>query len=218
MKSITGIKRGCGTRVTGGLYICCGLSPYGKPIEHFIVDPPVYVEYKNFRTPILIENDLLLWVGAEHYPYPSDFIEEARAFGISKRIPVNFPVEKITVMSKMYFIHSRAIVKNYREFPPPIYCPGNHEPHFNQEDCCIGYSYSLSATDEEIRKIGDTEYRVYPFKEKSEIEPEYVQGIFLALPVTHFDFVVGDRPDITLLDRAKLISERTELPVNIEKA
>ncbi|MCM8786373.1 MAG: hypothetical protein NC899_09130 [Candidatus Omnitrophica bacterium] len=216
MKSITGIKRGCGKRVVGGLYICCGLSPFGKPIEYFIIDPPEYVEYKNFRSPIFIGDDLLIWVGSEYYPYPSDFIEEAKAFGVSKRIPVNFPVERITTISKMYFVHSKSIVENYRELPAPFYCPKNYQHHLKQEECCIGYSYSLSSvSDGNTRKIGDTEYTIYPFKEN--VKPQYRQGIFLALPVTHFDFIVGKNPDRKLLEKVKSIAEKTEVPLNIEE-
>lgn len=36
--------RGCGTRVKGGVYLECPLSPDGLPLEHFLVDPPRVVE------------------------------------------------------------------------------------------------------------------------------------------------------------------------------
>lgn len=38
--------RGCGTREGGGVYVEVGLSPWGRPVEHFLVDPPVRVDAK----------------------------------------------------------------------------------------------------------------------------------------------------------------------------
>ena len=86
------IERGCGKRVKGGLYACCGLSPNGKPIEHFLIDPPGPYKGEPFRAPIIQEErdvkHLVFWVGAQHYPFCPDFIEETRNFGVSKRIPL----------------------------------------------------------------------------------------------------------------------------------
>lgn len=77
-----GGERGCGKRVPGGLYLCVGLAPWGKPLETFVVDPPRPWIYGAFRSPILVPNstsgvnDCLMWVGAESYPYAPDFLEE----------------------------------------------------------------------------------------------------------------------------------------------
>ncbi len=35
------LERGCGMREKGGLYACCGTSPFGKPVEEFLIDPPL---------------------------------------------------------------------------------------------------------------------------------------------------------------------------------
>ena len=35
------VERGCGEREPGGVYAECGLSPYGSPLEHFLIDPPM---------------------------------------------------------------------------------------------------------------------------------------------------------------------------------
>jgi hypothetical protein len=35
------VIRGCGTRVAGGIYLVCSLSPNGTPLADFIVDPPI---------------------------------------------------------------------------------------------------------------------------------------------------------------------------------
>ncbi len=34
------VERGCGEREQGGVYAECGLSPYGTPLEYFLIDPP----------------------------------------------------------------------------------------------------------------------------------------------------------------------------------
>jgi len=31
--------RGCGRRVPGGTYLVCSTSPFGLPVEYFVVDP-----------------------------------------------------------------------------------------------------------------------------------------------------------------------------------
>ncbi len=36
-------ERGCGDREPGGVYAESGLSRYGRPIEHFLFDPPLPV-------------------------------------------------------------------------------------------------------------------------------------------------------------------------------
>lgn len=221
MKSITGITRGCGKREVGGLYICCGLSRYGKPLEYFIIDPSIPVEYRSFRAPIWVnENTLLMWVGTEHYRFPSDFIEEVRLFGVSKRIPTNFEIEKLRVTTKMAFVHARAIVLNQDQFPAPKFCPKKDSRHLQVGSRCLGIVYSLAPGENNTRKVGDTEYPVFPFSENNLPVPTYSQGIFLVLPITHLDFVIGKNPDPTLFtvaDNLKTRAESVGLTLNIEE-
>ena len=121
------MTRGCGKRKPGGVYICTKLSPHGVPLEEFIIDPPEAYEGEKFRVPIIFEkngkNHLLFWVGKEFYPFPSDFIEEVRRFGASKRVPVEFPIQKLSAGSLMFFVHFLAIIKNHDVLPPPPLCP-----------------------------------------------------------------------------------------------
>lgn len=37
------VRRGCGERKQGGIYGECGLSPFGRPLEDFLLDPAPYV-------------------------------------------------------------------------------------------------------------------------------------------------------------------------------
>ncbi|MGH2506718.1 MAG: hypothetical protein ACRDHZ_04795, partial [Ktedonobacteraceae bacterium] len=80
--------RGCGDREAGGVYVESGVGPFGHSLEHFMIDPPLplpagldLVNKPQFwpRTlptgePVLDEAglpivDLLIHVGASHYPW-----------------------------------------------------------------------------------------------------------------------------------------------------
>jgi hypothetical protein len=87
--------RGCGERSPGGIYAECGKSPFGSPLEYFLFDPPLPLsegmDLVNkpqlwMRTdppsgePVVDPDtgqpiyDLLIWVGAKHYPEAPDYI------------------------------------------------------------------------------------------------------------------------------------------------
>lgn len=209
------MTRGCGKRVNGGLYVCCSLNPFGKPIEHFLIDPPFLYHHGSFRSPILVEKDginhILLWVGAEYYPYVSDFIEETRRFGISKRIPKTFPIEKLTKKSMMLLVHPKAIIENYKELPVPTYCPKNNLDHFNNEEYCLGHSYQIAKPNQgdNQRKIGDTVYSVTPCDVKEDLI--FKAGIFGRFPITNFDYITKDgHVDQRISEKIPSIS----LPIN----
>jgi len=108
-------ERGCGFREKGGLYLCCGSSPWGMPVEHFVVDPPVsWRGPRILRAPMLVErggiHHVIMTVGARYYPYVPDFIEEVRVMGLSKQIPRDFDLSKLTPGgSTIILVHSRAI-------------------------------------------------------------------------------------------------------------
>jgi hypothetical protein len=135
--------RGCGEREPGGVYAECGLSPFGSPLEHFLIDPPLPlpegVDLVNkpqlwLRTdpiagsPVLDPEtkrpvyDLLIWVGAEHYPEAVDYIEEARKLGASRRLNPQMDLSKLTRRSRMLLAHPRALLASWRELLPPQLC------------------------------------------------------------------------------------------------
>ena len=95
------VPRGCGEREPGGVYAESGLSPRGRPLEEFLFDPPlpVPVGLDLINKPQLWQRtlasgepaldeeelpifDLLIWVGAEHYPYCPDYLEEVKHWGL----------------------------------------------------------------------------------------------------------------------------------------
>jgi hypothetical protein len=209
------MTRGCGKRKPGGVYICTKLSPHGVPLEEYIIDPPEFYEGEKFRVPIIFErngkNHLLFWVGKEFYPFPSDFIEEVRRFGASKRVPVEFPIQKLSVGSLMFFVHSLAIIKNHTVLPPPPLCPKNLKSHLNNKTYCLGHSYQVApANAEGRRRVGDTVYDVKPVT--SDTPLDFAPGIFLRLPITDIDHVVykDGKPDPRIKER---VSE-VKLPFN----
>lgn len=209
------MNRGCGKRKPGGVYICTKLSPHGVPLEEFIIDPPEPYEGEKFRVPIIFEkngmNHLLFWVGKEFYPFPSDFIEEVRRFGASKRVPVEFPIQKLSVGSLMFFVHPLAIIKNHDMLPPPPLCPKRLKSHLSNETYCLGHSYQVApANAEGKRKVGDTIYDVTPFA--SDAPLEFAPGIFLRLPITDIDHVVykDGKPD----PRVKERESEVKIPLN----
>jgi hypothetical protein len=113
------IVRGCGTRVAGGVYAECTLSPTGKPVEFFLCDPPLPLDPALGVSPIgvtLTEREgvthILDWVGTNHYHNVADFIEETRRFGLSRRLPRNLDFSRITTQSSVILIHSRAIIQD----------------------------------------------------------------------------------------------------------
>ena len=188
------ITRGCGKRKAGGLYVCVGLSPFGLPLEYFIIDPPIPYCGDQLRAPQLFEREgkvhIIIGIGAEYYPSASDFLEETRCFGISKRIPKNFPIEKLGEGSMIFLVHPRAIIENFSLLPKPEYCPKELDEHKQNIQYCIGHTYQTAEPTNggDERKVGDTTYTVYP-RGLKDFEAEFAGGIIFRAPITHFDHV-----------------------------
>lgn len=115
----SGVIRGCGTRVHGGVYAESKTGPGGSPIELFLVDPPHPVDMEAMGiSPIgvsLIEREnawhIFDYIGEQHYPNVADFIEEARRFGASRRLPTTLNFSKLTDKSRLVLIHRKAIIQ-----------------------------------------------------------------------------------------------------------
>ena len=139
------LLRGCGERKRGGIYAECGLSPWGVPIEHFLVDPPQVVDAGALGLASigvkLIEMHGALHVfdivGAEHYPNVADFVEEVRVMGASRRLAKTLDFAKLTADSKLVLLHRRAHIDNAGDsfaslgtWPPPGWqCPKRLPEH-----------------------------------------------------------------------------------------
>ena len=134
------VPRGCGER-QAGVYAECGVGPHGHPLERFLLDPPVPVPLeldlvnKAQLWPRSLANgelardgegnpiyDLLIYIGAEHYPYAPDYLEETRRYGVSRRLNPNLDLSLLTILSRMLLAHPKAIPLNWRELCPPKEC------------------------------------------------------------------------------------------------
>ena len=117
-----GVVRGCGTRISGGLYLECGVGPGGQPLEFFLCDPPVPMTVGTKLGVELVERNgvthVLDWVGSAHYPYASDFLEEGARFGFSRRVSRTLDLSRLTAASRLLVVHARGLVLNHQELRP----------------------------------------------------------------------------------------------------
>ncbi len=155
MKTTT--QRSCGYRIENSLYATVPHSPFGKELAFFLLDPPRLWEGGQLRAPMLVPseveegvNHILLGVGKESYPALSDFLEEGFVAGISKRLPRNFEIERLTPnKSKLLLMHPRAIpdFKYTLDFDRKQWCPNvryKREPkHIGKNEFCIEDLWSL---------------------------------------------------------------------------
>lgn len=130
----SGARRGCGYRHPGGAYFAVPLGPGGRPIEEFLIDPPVVIEDPSGLGlasvgVTLIERDgvthVLDVVGREHYPAVAAFVEE----GISRRAPRTIEFARISARSRLLLAHAHADVANAPEFPCDQRCPCHVAEH-----------------------------------------------------------------------------------------
>jgi hypothetical protein len=203
--------RGCGKRKAGGVYVMSELGPDGVPLEAVMIDPPVPYDGGPFRAPQLVRKDdvahLVFWVGAEFYEYPCDFLEETRRLGVSRRVPVDFPLEEMTSSSMMFFVHSKAIIENYEVLPPPEYCPKVNEKHLRNEEYCLGHTYQMG--EDATRTVGEITYAAHP---ATPSEPLVLSaGVFLRMPITGVDHILKEGEADP---RVKAKREKMTIPLN----
>lgn len=120
--AIPGVTRGCGTRVSGGLYLECGTGYGGKPLEFFLSDPPIPMTCDTKLGVELIERGgvvhVLDWVGEQHYPFVTDLLEEGRHYGFSRRIPRTLNLSRLSAQSRLLIVHARGLVVNHEALRP----------------------------------------------------------------------------------------------------
>jgi len=200
-------KRGCGTRKEGGLYMCVGTSPTGIPIEEFILDPAREFRGKHFLSPILYKRengiyDVLIWIGAEYYPFVPDFIEEAQWMGISRKIRKNFPIDKLTPgESRMILIHKRAIPEFEYKVSPTGHClkpDVEHKCTFNLWPLSSLRSmknHEVIETDRpECVSIVTPSVSYHVTKPISAESDQYQAGAFAAFYITHWEYIGKGKP------------------------
>jgi hypothetical protein len=151
------VPRGCGDREPGGIYAECGMSSRGRPLEEFLLDPPLPIPpgldlvnkpqtwqrllpsgepaLDGERLPIF---DLLIWVGQEHYPYCPDFLEEVRLYGASRRLNPNLDLSLLSRSSRMILAHPLVLNTAWQTQRPPQSCkkeiPGHDAANAASDD------------------------------------------------------------------------------------
>ncbi len=151
------VPRGCGEREPGGVYAECGLSRRGRPLEEFLIDPPLPIPegLDLVNKPQLWQRrlasgepvldgeslpsyDLLIWVGAEHYEYCPDYIEEVKRYGASRRLNPNLDLSLLSASSRMILAHPRVLNAAWQMQRPPQSCkkevPGHDSSDVAAED------------------------------------------------------------------------------------
>src|SRR5574338_1083558 len=133
------ISRACGRRICGGVYAETRLSEDGMPIEYFIVDSPAPIDVDQRGLAAvgvkLIEingvHHIFDIVGQEYYPYPSDYVEETRRLGASRRLQANLDFSRLGPGSRLVLIHARAVIDNFSAYPQPpqVQCPKGIAAH-----------------------------------------------------------------------------------------
>lgn len=120
------VVRGCGgSRVAGGVYIMVNTSPFGMPLEYFLVDPPIVIEDPALAgissrgmsyTPSMPNQpwDVVDWVGGEFYPNVTDILAEIRAYGLSRRVQSTLDFSLLGEKSRIHLMHSRAHITQGR--------------------------------------------------------------------------------------------------------
>ncbi len=228
------VERGCGEREQGGVYAETGLSPYGTPLEFFLIDPPrplpegldLINKPQLWEDPATGITHLLIWIGSEHYQWCSDYIEETRRFGASRRINPNLELSRLTRESRMILAHPRAINTLWQEQSPPQECQKHLPRHdaaslaFLNSDSsqkvgpCLFKLWDVlpQETATEVlelegespiclRKVGSTIYQYRPTGESAEgLQP----GLFAALPITGFALIQYDDGSVNESAKAKL--------------
>jgi hypothetical protein len=169
------VERGCGFRTKGAIYAEVGLSPWGSPLEKFLIDPPVVIQPNKFGlTPINMRvfsaNSLwhvIDWVGTSYYPTPVHYLEEVRRFGLSTKISLSTDdLKKLTRGSAIYVVHSLAHF-DAREFHYADlqnlqnlgyawkHCPTGNHTDFKDAPMCVGLLWQNQAMIDEPAPADD---------------------------------------------------------------
>ena len=237
------VLRGCGTRCRGGLYAECGLGPNGSPVEDFLMDPPVLLDFARLgvipRGTHLVERNgvthLFDWIGAESYGNVADFIEEVRRFGLSRRLSPKLDFSKLTGATRILLVHSRAYVENFADYAraweytetasvahPFPRCP-KHKAEHDQEDppaCCVGLYWQdieggLKVDGASKRTVGVRmpSFSYNAFSRPDGLKPKYLPAVFASFPITRLVAIADGQRK----DEANLVLlKKSVIPAELE--
>ncbi len=92
--------------------------------------------------------DLLIHIGAEHYPYATDYVEESRRLGASRRLNANLDLSLLTRRSRMLLAHPKAIIVSWRDLTLPDWCYKRLPRHDLASYALLGLDAAEAMTDE----------------------------------------------------------------------
>ncbi len=209
-------------RTAGSLYVECGLSLAGEPIEQSLLDPPIRIEPDQLGltaqgvTVITDEHGvkhIVDVVGASMYSYPGDFIEEARVMGVSRKVPVTTQLDGLTTNSKLFLVHARACLENVQDLGPTsaARCPnGQHQP---SEACCAQHWITPTVTLAPNQRVTDTAtYTVFP-PDPTAPAPHFSYALFAAFPITALTIIRNH--DGRMNTRAEAAARKASIPVHV---
>lgn len=201
------IERGCGVRIQGAAYWVAGSAGIGGAVvENFIVDPPVVIDeaalgLSAIGTHPVMRNGvthLLDWVGSGHYPYVSDFVEEARRYGISRRLSAATRWDALTPASRLLLVHRDAWIENWQEMRPVqranYTCPRQISNHERAHSMCAGLWW-------EQQEVAEVEMSGRQWRRQSSAATSYQvrwprnslpitkSAIFMSVPLTRIEVV-----------------------------
>lgn len=214
------VMRGCGYRMVAGIYVetaaegvyLRGADGTPEAFDKCLYDPPIAVDIDSLRkrygvTEIgvhLVDHPakdgsvvthVFDIVGTKYYPDIYGFICEARAHGVSRRIPSTIDFSRLSARSRIVLLHARAWIDNAEAYfaarsPAEWYCPKGLADHLSAEHppamCASIYAEDLSGeadagTRETARTVGETTYRGRVRPEG--VTPKYRHAIFASFPV-----------------------------------
>jgi len=194
-----GGARQCGPgRQEGHIYAECGFSSQGAPIERFLIDHPQAVNPAqlglNAQGVSLIERTgvwhIVDLIGAMHYPHPADFIEEARAIGISRKIPRTADFNKLTAQSTLILIHPTGKVTNAAALAghtQQFSCPCS-KPHCAAEPCAGYHWWTAPADVGQTRHLKRTKYTVHALDVLAPT-PTFTAAYIMAVPISNLSVI-----------------------------
>lgn len=194
------VRRGCGRRIAGGIYLVAGTSPFGSPPEHFLVDYPLDAAtiVAAGLSPIgqkVIGGVLYDWIGAKHYPTPADFYEEFKLHGASRRVSPSL-VKQLTPGMDYYLVHPLALCTNHAEYARLGHapeCPKGDLAHTEGPCACLWYLQGRAAgaawdAVEVSLADGVNAYTAWEVPEGRPL-PKFVPGIFLKYPTPKIEVI-----------------------------
>lgn len=215
---VTQPVRGCGTRLAGDAYAVTQTSPAGLPLEAFLIDSPVVVDPESLGlkplgvTLIDMPDDdgnlvthVVDWVGATHYENVADFVEEARLYGTSRKLPVNLPFHRLSEKSRILLAHPRAYIENaedyYRAHSGPWSCMtrrADHAAAHPSSPMCISLCWhdvqggdpvdpQNRASRSVVRRMPSFEYAAE--RRPDGVTPVYALALFASFPISRIEVV-----------------------------